>query len=110
MHIYIKKIQDKKEATTNTAKGSEGDESTRKLYNVFGNQEPDIGPWPECVGWFSSDCSDYIQSETTDTVKIGVVRPPPVASDGSGRVIGDPHRVQVRVDEYNVVVAVPQRG
>lgn len=95
-------------------------EEHRKL-NVFGNLYPNIGPWPECVGWFSDDCADYIRSEANDQVKVAVIRPAPTVvvtadesegGDGTGSVTitGDHHRVQVRVDEYNVVVAVPSRG
>lgn len=94
-------------------------EEHRRL-NVFGNLNPNIGPWPECIGWFSDDCADYIRSEAADQVKVAVIRPPPTVvmtadesgGDGTGSVTitGDNHRVQVRVDEYNVVVAVPSRG
>ena len=71
--------------------------------NAYGNQNPNTGPWPECVGWEGTDCKKYLETITDDDPSIYIVYLDP-------QTIFNYHRVKVFTNDQNIVYAIPHRG
>mmetsp|Transcript_32559 Transcript_32559/g.39592 ORF Transcript_32559/g.39592 Transcript_32559/m.39592 type:complete len:140 (+) Transcript_32559:65-484(+) len=87
----------------NEIKESTSHLNERKASSLYGNPHPEIGPWPECVGWHGQECVDYINQEAANydpDLVTKVVTPNEPA----------PHRVYIVVDNYGVVKQTPRRG
>lgn len=82
---------------------------TTRPESDYGNQDAEVGPWPECVGQSAAWCRDYIASWVGYSTYVkGEQR------KGAVKLIRpyeyQVSRVWIHVDDSGAVLAPPERG